>query len=1027
MAIPKGSMHMKRKLLVTLVVVLSCLMVGSVFMTALSMATGISGNLFSGTRNYDRLAEEAPAFNTTTPSYWLDFTTKDISENYGMQNHVTWSCNTEEGYTTFTATENDPHIYFNSAPSVKGNQMKYMAVCYRTDINVKAELFATRPSAPNMGPSSTNLQWDTTGTGEWVIEVIHCTPWAEADENFTNFRIDPMQQPADRTIVAGDAIDYKYMAFFATEEDATGFNLDEYKAKLAWEEEQKRLEEEENKKTNWPDPTYKEMETVSQDMNIGTLTYTPSEDGTEMTISYKVAGETVSYTVPNSANYLSGGFAATDDLDRTLYTSDEIGSYKGDERYVGLFYFLWQGEHGDTGVFDLQKIIDEEGIEAAGSTACGRYGACGQMHWFAEPLYGYYYANDAWVLRKHAELLTNANIDFLYFDVTNSYTYSGSALKLMEILSELNAQGYDAPQVVFYTNSSAASTVNNLYNTIYKPGEYEDTWFRIDGKPVIIAPEDVTLSDGKKITDFYTVKANQWPNEASKTNGWPWMDFDWPQRVFYDKEGKDGAINVSIAQHSGNVQFSTSSLYNSFTNRGRSFNNTNGSTDAYNGENFSTSFRKMLRSSYNAWRSMPELSNYGLNFQSQFDHAIASDAKYILVTGWNEWVAQRQPNASGKDDGIIRFVDTASIEFSRDAEMMRGGYFDNYYIQLIYNVQRVKGTAPIVVQDSRKPINVTGEFDQWDDVLVTYQDPTGDTVDRNGQAFGRQTMTNTTGRNDFVTAKMTSDTKNLYFYTSLKYDVTMFDTQSSWMQVYVNSDSDGSTGWYGYDYIVNYQAKDHFTTTVAKYNGTDGDYSFVSVGEVAYRAKGNQMMIAVPLEMLGIDNYEEIAIEFKWADGKTLYDEMEDFYCDGDMAPLGRLNYIYQNYIPVDVSETDPETTPATEPETDPITEPETQPDTTADTAPESGVETAPVTTPGTTLESDPATEPETQAATEPVTTPATGAVDESEASTAGATDGHTETDATDADGCASIVTSAAVLALVTLAGAAVALRRKDG
>jgi hypothetical protein len=25
---------------------------------------------------------------------------------------------------------------------------------------------------------------------------------------------------------------------------------------------------------------------------------------------------------------------------------------------------------------------------------------------------------------------------------------------------------------------------------------------------------------------------------------------------------------------------------------------------------------------------------------------------------------------------------------------------------------------------------------------------------------------------------------------------------------------------------------------------------------------------------------------------------MEDFYCDGDAAPLGRMNYIYQNYIP---------------------------------------------------------------------------------------------------------------------------------
>ena len=69
------------------------------------------------------------------------------------------------------------------------------------------------------------------------------------------------------------------------------------------------------------------------------------------------------------------------------------------------------------------------------------------------------------------------------------------------------------------------------------------------------------------------------------------------------------------------------------------------------------------------------------------------------------------------------------------------------------------------------------------------------------------------------------------------------------------------------------------------------------------------MMIAVPLSMLGIDNYQMINVEFKWADSEGYYDEMEDFYCDGDVAPLGSLNYVYQNYIPgVSIFETDAET-----------------------------------------------------------------------------------------------------------------------
>ncbi len=54
------------------------------------------------------------------------------------------------------------------------------------------------------------------------------------------------------------------------------------------------------------------------------------------------------------------------------------------------------------------------------------------------------------------------------------------------------------------------------------------------------------------------------------------------------------------------------------------------------------------------------------------------------------------------------------------------------------------------------------------------------------------------------------------------------------------------------------------------------------------------------LDVLGISDYNEIYTEFKWADADSgiTFKTMEDFYCYGDVAPLGRLNYIYQNYIP---------------------------------------------------------------------------------------------------------------------------------
>ena len=726
---------------------------------------------------------------------------------------------------------------------------------------------------------------------------------------------------------------------------------------------------------------------LGDDADPGTLTMTTSEDGKTVTIEYMVNGEKISYTVPNDKNYLFGGFSATDDLNRPLYDSSEVGSYgsKG-ERYVGLFYFLWHGEHGDHGIFDLQKNIDQFGTSnqggvftGASTLDCGAYGPQGAMHWFAEPLYGYYYARDTWVMRKHVELLTNAGVDFLYLDVTNGFPYIPNAKKLMAILHEFNEMGYDAPQIVFYTNSSSSSVVRQVYSAIYSKNLYPDTWFCIDGKPVIVATENTDPGCGRQnngkidqsLKEYFCIKESQWPSESVRNDGWPWMDFRWPNLPFRDAEGKASAISVSIAQHSGNLCFSTSAFYGDYRNRGRSFNSRIGNEAA-------------LQEYREKFDQDPTITYQGLNFQYQWDQAHKQadkkGVKYVLVTGWNEWVAQRQP--SNKDAQIV-FVDTASMEFSRDAEMMRGGYFDNYYMQLTYNIQKLKGTAPVIVQDSRKPINVTGDFNQWDDVIVTYTDPSGDTVDRNCLGFGKKELTDTSGRNDIVASKVTSDSKNIYFYVETKDEITAYDTNSTWMQLFINTDSE-QTGWYGFDYIVNYAAKDDSTTTVAKYNGDNGAFSFEEVGEVSYSVKGNRMMVAVPLSMLGIEGYKEIEIDFKWADSDTVITTMEQFYCEGDAAPLGRMNFTYRNFIKgvSNVTYPDSETNVPTEEVTEEITEPDTTPDTAPDTAPD--------------------TDAETEAPTE------------------------SETETPKESGCGSAIGSMATVALLSLTAAAAIRRRKE-
>ncbi len=626
-----------------------------------------------------------------------------------------------------------------------------------------------------------------------------------------------------------------------------------------------------------------------EDNYEGTLRIEESADGKTATISYMLNGEKVSYTVPNNANYLSGGFAATDDVGRELPTSLTTGIYGSNgEKYVGIFYFLWHGEHGDDGVFDLQKIMDKYGDLAKDANAkdpeTGRkiYGNVGTMHWFAEPLYGYYYASDSWVIRKHMELLANANVDFLYFDVTNAYIYKDNALKVMKICHELNEQGYDAPQVVFYTNSNSKGVMKQLYDEIYSKDLYPDTWFYVDGKPCIIGVEE------GNINNFFTVKAAQWPNEGYKENGWPWMDFEWPQRIFSDKNGNPSAISVSIAQHNRSITFSDSSLYGYAYNRGRSFN-------AAKDDNISM---EAYRAAFDADNS---ITNLGLNFQAQWDRAISSGVPYVLVTGWNEWVAQRQDGQLHRGDAsFVHFVDTASTEFSRDAEMMRGGYFDNYYMQLISNIQTLKGSAPVIVQDARNKIDLGSSFDQWKKVIVSYTDPEGDTRERQSKSFGGKVLRDRTGNNDIVEAKVTNDTEKLYFYVRCAKDISEFNTENSWMQLFVNTNNNATDGWYGYDYLINARPESTDKTTVATCSSNGGVLETKEIGKVSYRIEGAEMMIEIPLSMLGIENYNEIYVEFKWADAdqKTKYTTIEDFYLYGDVAPLGRLNWIYQNYIP---------------------------------------------------------------------------------------------------------------------------------
>ncbi len=551
---------------------------------------------------------------------------------------------------------------------------------------------------------------------------------------------------------------------------------------------------------------------------------------------------------------------ATDALGRSLPLAAEVGLPKSN-RFVGIFYFI---NHSGAprcealdGPYDLAKIfaLDPDVLKKPDSPFWGRIGT---PYYWGEPLFGYYRSNDPWVLRRHAQLLADAGVDVVIFDTTNAQSYPQNYLALCEVFAAVRRAGGHTPQIAFMVNTKAGETAQTIYANLYEKNLYPELWFRWQGRPLMICDP---LAANPAVRDFFTLRAAHWPFTLTNTPyAWHW-EATYPQPYgFTDNPQVPEQVNVAVAQNlradNGRVENMSSGAA-----RGRSF---------HDGQQ----------------HIAPGSVNAGYNFQEQWKRVFELSPPFVMVTGWNEWVAGRWDRPGQP----IVFVDQFNQEFSRDIEPVKGGHGDNYYYQLVANVRRYKGVPPLPPVSPPKTIGATNGFAQWQDVQPDFLDHVGETAARDFDGAGGTHYQNFTGRNDLAQFKVARDATNIYFYARTVQPLTPA-TDTNWMWLLIDADQNPQTGWAGYDFIIN-RMRDVDGKFWLEKNA--GGWNWEKVMPVKFQVQGNELQLAVPRAALGLKTGEtETAFDFKWADNLSQSGEVMDFYTRGDVAPEGRFNFRY--------------------------------------------------------------------------------------------------------------------------------------
>lgn len=714
---------------------------------------------------------------------------------------------------------------------------------------------------------------------------------------------------------------------------------------------------------------------------------------------------------------LSDTWVATDGLGRTLPTAAEVGPPKAN-RTVAIFYFLWHSNASSNpslrGPFDVSKMLarDPDLLQHPQSSLFGPWGC---FHHWGEPLLGYYVADKA-VYKRHAQWLSDAGVDGIFFDVSNGPIYEENFMTLIEAFAEHEAAGGKAPKIAFLCPFSPVpaappdrhgTVVRRLWEKLYKPKIHPELWFRWEGKPLILsypsycegepllrlnaigderradkarvpvrlekghvlgqrfevakpfvevqvstptyhsptmcgaklvlrregpsgavvgscvadaiadnalttlrlsspAPAGAYLIelcepvgtvgwwsrqtdahqgaylDGRPVAGFRHLLVRAADPEADRmkdfftfrepTSGggyhhvkkgndgaWMWAE-SYPQPMHRGPDGQDEMVSVSVALNATA---------------------TKGPVPMNCGEG-------VMGRRWHKGANDPDSAGIakGLCFQEQWDRALELDPPLVFVTGWNEWIMVRIRNWAGWEIPAGNFVDQYSPEFSRDVEPVRGHWGDAFYWQLAANVRRFKGVRPIPPVVSAA-VAIDGDFADWAAVAPEFRDDAGDPMRRDAAGWGKAgPYVDKTGRNDIVLAKTSRLGDGIAFYVKTREPLT--PPADDWMRLFVDSDRNASTGWLGYDFLIE---RVNGKTVLRAQNAVAGEFSWSEPLVEATCAIGAcEMELMVPIAAFGTA-FRPDGFDFKWEDNCLQERDWTDLLLRGDTAPNARFNY----------------------------------------------------------------------------------------------------------------------------------------